>query len=435
MSRKWWPGTSTPPGITGRSANSWRQDSWIARTSARTGPGQDSPGHRYLLCAWITYWSPGRPPCRWLGPCSAPHRPSRCPGRHRVHTGNLTVRPGARPGLRQGRGSPAWPPPGVAQVYQIRLTCFAGWPSFHAPGRGTSERVQPDETLRGLPGGRLASSALPDLPERPGCWIWAGSARWASVPGPEGLRGHRQESSSTPRLANRHRAGPDTPPRAHAARLLPLDSRTWQAGPAVPGRQPSLCRQMAELENRAGSLDWERSPADRSAPPCPGSTPAEPSRRRTCRPARWPGWNGRRGNHVAPVECAAARAAAVVVIAAVAGIAFSLAQSAPALAFDIPLHAQYGGTASGHAVAHQMADGWSIQLTVHGLTPLPPGRFYECWYAGPDNGPGHRIWRVIRLLREFCDGSRWVKGPGRACCAGRSGGHAACRRDLATRLR
>ena len=32
--------------------------------SARTGPGQDSPGHRYLLCAWITCWFPGRPPCR-----------------------------------------------------------------------------------------------------------------------------------------------------------------------------------------------------------------------------------------------------------------------------------------------------------------------------------------------------------------------------------
>ena len=35
-------------GITGRSANSWRRASWIARTPARTGPGPDSPGHRYL---------------------------------------------------------------------------------------------------------------------------------------------------------------------------------------------------------------------------------------------------------------------------------------------------------------------------------------------------------------------------------------------------
>ena len=254
-------GDFNAPGIMGRSESSWRQDFGIARTPARTGPGQDSPGHRYLPCAWIMYWFPGPPPCPWLGPCECP-APTitvswSTSSSHRKPDRQIGRAGGAMPG--PGVSRRAWPPPGVAQVYQIRLTCFAGWPSFHAPGRGTSERVQPDETLRGLPGGRLASSALPDLPERPGCWIWAGSARWASVPGPEGLRGHRQESSSTPRLANRHRAGPDTPPRAHAARLLPLDSRTWQAGPAVPGRQPSLCRQMAELENRAGSLDWERS--------------------------------------------------------------------------------------------------------------------------------------------------------------------------------
>jgi nitroimidazol reductase NimA-like FMN-containing flavoprotein (pyridoxamine 5'-phosphate oxidase superfamily) len=38
-------------------------------------------------------------------------------------------------------------------------------------------------------------------------------------------------------------------------------------------------------------------------------------------------------------------------------------------------------------------------------------RFWKprvCDHAGADYG----------LLREFCDGSRWVKGPGRACCAG-----------------
>jgi hypothetical protein len=44
---------------------------------------------------------------------------------------------------------------------------------------------------------------------------------------------------------------------------------------------------------------------------------------------------------------------------------------------------------SGEAVAHQTADGWSIQLTVHDLKPPGPGRFYECWYAGPGNQPGH----------------------------------------------
>jgi anti-sigma-K factor RskA len=81
--------------------------------------------------------------------------------------------------------------------------------------------------------------------------------------------------------------------------------------------------------------------------------------------------------------------AAAAVIAAGAVIAFSLGRSTPALAFDIPLHAQYGGAASGLATAHHTADGWSIQLTVQHLKPLPSGSFYECWYAGPGNRPGH----------------------------------------------
>jgi anti-sigma-K factor RskA len=84
-------------------------------------------------------------------------------------------------------------------------------------------------------------------------------------------------------------------------------------------------------------------------------------------------------------------AAAVAVIAAVAAIIASLVGSvAPALAFSIPLHATtYGGAASGSAVARHTADGWSIQLSVSHLKPLPSGQFYECWYAGPGNRPGH----------------------------------------------
>jgi anti-sigma-K factor RskA len=82
-------------------------------------------------------------------------------------------------------------------------------------------------------------------------------------------------------------------------------------------------------------------------------------------------------------------AAAAVIIAAVAAITLTLGQAAPALAFTIPLHAPNGATATGQAVAHHTADGWSIQLTVSGLRPLPSGDFYECWYASPANGPGH----------------------------------------------
>ena len=83
--------------------------------------------------------------------------------------------------------------------------------------------------------------------------------------------------------------------------------------------------------------------------------------------------------------------AAAVIVAVAIGVAFWVSRPAPtALAFTIPLHATtYGGTASGQANAHHAANGWTISLTVHGLRDLGSGRFYECWYAGPGNRPGH----------------------------------------------
>jgi len=83
--------------------------------------------------------------------------------------------------------------------------------------------------------------------------------------------------------------------------------------------------------------------------------------------------------------------AAAVVIAAVVAVSLSLAgPSSPALAFSIPLHAA-SGAASGQAIAHQNSSGWSIQLTVQHLAPSSAGSFYECWYAGPGNAPGHPV--------------------------------------------
>ena len=97
----------------------------------------------------------------------------------------------------------------------------------------------------------------------------------------------------------------------------------------------------------------------------------------------------RRRPRVPLLTAAAAVAAAAVVIAAVIAVSLTLTSgSSPALAFSIPLHAS-SGAASGEAVAHQNSDGWSIQLTVRHLPPLPAGSFYECWYAGPGNAPGH----------------------------------------------
>lgn len=78
-------------------------------------------------------------------------------------------------------------------------------------------------------------------------------------------------------------------------------------------------------------------------------------------------------------------AAAAVVVVAGAGTAVALLQRAPAASFTIPMRGQDGSTASGQAVAHHTASGWSIRLTVHGLQQLPRGHFYECWYASPDS--------------------------------------------------
>jgi hypothetical protein len=74
--------------------------------------------------------------------------------------------------------------------------------------------------------------------------------------------------------------------------------------------------------------------------------------------------------------------------AAVAAVAFLVLQSAPASATTFQLRAPSGGRASGQAVAHQTADGWSIQLTVRGLKDLGPDRFRECQYVGPGSRQG-----------------------------------------------
>ncbi len=81
--------------------------------------------------------------------------------------------------------------------------------------------------------------------------------------------------------------------------------------------------------------------------------------------------------------------------AAVAVIVVQIGQAAPALAGTvIPLHAHQAVASSkpgpsGRATAHRAAGGWQIQLTVRHLPASAKGRFYECWYAGPGNRPGH----------------------------------------------
>jgi len=66
-----------------------------------------------------------------------------------------------------------------------------------------------------------------------------------------------------------------------------------------------------------------------------------------------------------------------------------LAHGAPAVAVAISLSAQPGFTGSGTAAARRADGGFAVSLTVRGLPASRNGQFYECWYAGPGNRPGH----------------------------------------------
>ena len=112
--------------------------------------------------------------------------------------------------------------------------------------------------------------------------------------------------------------------------------------------------------------------------PEPPPTPAKASPAKSARWWHWH-WNAR-------LLSLATAAVAVIACAVFFGTQL-LSSSAPAVA--IPLHAQPGFTGSGLATPHHTDVGWSIDLTVAHLKTLPPGQFYECWYAGPGNRPGH----------------------------------------------
>ena len=80
--------------------------------------------------------------------------------------------------------------------------------------------------------------------------------------------------------------------------------------------------------------------------------------------------------------------AAAVVLAAGVGVALALPRSPSAETYTMALHSP-ASHASGQAIAMHTDSGWSIQLTVAHLPSLGQGQFYECWWVGPGNRPGH----------------------------------------------
>jgi anti-sigma-K factor RskA len=98
--------------------------------------------------------------------------------------------------------------------------------------------------------------------------------------------------------------------------------------------------------------------------------------------SRWRSWN---------VRMLALAAAVVVIAAAAIGTVLALSRPSPAETYNIALRSQPGLAASGQAVVRQTGSGWSVQLTVFHLADLGPDRFYECWWVGPGNRPGHPV--------------------------------------------
>jgi Anti-sigma-K factor rskA len=154
-----------------------------------------------------------------------------------------------------------------------------------------------------------------------------------------------------------------------AARIL---HSAAPAGLPPPGLQ---ARTLASVAQAAAAAQRDAVPGQRDAVPAQrDAVPAQRGEKRS----RWRGWNVRM----------LALAAAVVLAAAVgAGLALSRAPSAET--YTMALHSQSGQPASGQAVATHTDSGWSIQLTVTDLADLGNGGFYECWWVGPGNRPGH----------------------------------------------
>lgn len=152
---------------------------------------------------------------------------------------------------------------------------------------------------------------------------------------------------------------------AAIAEFGPVTQVLRSATPAPAGRPPPDV-QASTVPMRARAVQQAREPATR------------PLGRRV---RSW-----RRGRDARLIAAAGALGAAAVLIA---GVLLPRLEASPAGAVTILLH-PVSGRASGTAVAHPRAGGWSITLSVHGLKDLGAGRYYECWYAGPGRHPGHR---------------------------------------------
>jgi Anti-sigma-K factor rskA len=93
---------------------------------------------------------------------------------------------------------------------------------------------------------------------------------------------------------------------------------------------------------------------------------------------RWRGWSTRM-----------LALAAAVVIAAGISIGLLLSGGTPAETYALALHSGTGLSASASGTVRQADGGWSVRLTAVRLPEPGPGQFYQCWWVGLGNRPGH----------------------------------------------
>jgi hypothetical protein len=124
--------------------------------------------------------------------------------------------------------------------------------------------------------------------------------------------------------------------------------------------------------------------ADSRPDPEPEPELVAPKPSSTSKASRW--WHFHWTNPLLSVVTALG-AAAVTAAAFIGAQIFQAA--APAVAASFVLRPQPGEPGSATATAYDIHGGYKIQLTTKDLPKLGPGQFFECWYAGPNNRPGH----------------------------------------------
>jgi hypothetical protein len=162
---------------------------------------------------------------------------------------------------------------------------------------------------------------------------------------------------------------------APVACSLPLAAPAVEPPPDLELKVLAAVRYAVMAESRT---EPEPEPERRPEPVAPKPSPASKA-------SRW--WHFHWTNPLLPVVTALGAAA----VTAAVFIGVHIFQSAaPAVAASYTLRPESGQVGSAMATARGTAGGYEIQLTAKNLPKLGSGQFFECWYAGPDNRPGHK---------------------------------------------